>query len=134
MNRREMRELAFVLLFEQTFTDVSLDEMLEADGEARDVVAGTFARELAEGVLAQQETLDGQIRDHSTNWSPNRLSRVTRTLLRIAIYEMLFREDVPVSVAINEAVELAKKYGGDDDPAFVNGVLGGIARSLPKEG
>lgn len=131
MKRRESRELAFALLFEKSFTDDSLEEILTNAGEARDVNAGTFARELAEGTLAAQEEVDGQIRAASRNWSPERFSRTARTLMRLAVYEMT-RTDVPVSVAINEAVELAKKYGGEEDASFVNGVLGGVARRLPK--
>ena len=131
MNRRESRELAFALLFEKTFTEASLEEILTNAGEARNVEAGTFARELAEGTLATQDTVDGLIRAASQNWSPERCSRTARTLMRLAVYEMT-ETDVPVSVAINEAVELAKKYGGEEDASFVNGVLGGVARQLPK--
>lgn len=133
MNRRESRELAFVLLFEKSFGEATLEELIEAAGEAWDVVAGSFSLELANGVCAEQEMLDERIQAHSLNWNLSRTSRVARTLLRLAVYEMLQRDDVPVSVAINEAVELAKKYGGDEDASFINGVLGGVARSLPAQ-
>lgn len=133
MNRRESRELAFVLLFESSFGEASVAELLEAAGEAWDVEAGTFSLELANGVCQQQDALDERIKEHSINWNLSRISRVARALLRLAVYEMLYRDDVPVSVAINEAVELAKKYGGEEDASFINGVLGGVARSLPPQ-
>ena len=133
MNRHESRELAFVLLFEKSFGDATLEELVEAAGEAWDVVAGSFSLEVANGVCTEQAQLDERIQAHSLNWNVNRISRVARTVLRLALYEMLYREDVPVSVAINEAVELAKKNGGEEDASFVNGVLGGIARALPQQ-
>ena len=129
MTRREARELAFVLLFESTFTDEYVRDILESAREARDVEADAFALALAEGTQEHQRELDELISRFSLKWSKNRLSRVALSLLRLASYEMLYEKDIPVSVSINEAVELAKKYGGDDDSAFINGVLGGLARS-----
>ena len=72
--------------------------------------------------------IDEAISEHLHKWRKERLSRVALSIIRLSVYEILYGEDIPVSVSINEAVELAKKYGGDDDPSFVNGVLGGIAR------
>lgn len=128
MTRRESRELAFILLFEKTFTQRSVWDILQDAGEARDIEKDAFAVSLAEGTEARAADIDDVISRYSKNWNTNRLSRVALSLLRLAVYEMLFVEDIPVSVSINEAVELAKKYGGDDDPSFINGVLGGIAR------
>lgn len=129
MTRREARELAFILLFESTFTDEYVRDILESAREARDVEADAFALALAEGTQEHQRELDELISRFSLKWSKNRLSRVALSLLRLASYEMLYEKDIPVSVSINEAVELAKKYGGGDDSAFINGVLGGLARS-----
>lgn len=128
MTRRESRELAFVLLFEKSFSDTPLDEILENAGEAREIVRDPFALSLTEGVLAHTEEIDTQISEFSHKWSKDRLSRVALAILRLAIYEMLWESSIPVSVSINEAVELAKRYGGDADASFINGVLGGIAR------
>lgn len=128
MTRHEARELAFVLLFEKTFSDYTVQEILENAGEARDVQADQFAVFLAEGVEEHLAMIDEQIAAHSHKWSKDRISRVAISIMRLAVFEMLFVEDIPVSVSINEAVELAKKYGGDEDSAFINGVLGGIAR------
>ncbi len=128
MTRRESRELAFILCFERTFIKESIDAIVEAAGEARDIRTSEFALSLARGVEQQQAVLDETIAKHSHNWNMGRLSRVALCVLRVALYEMLFVEEIPVSVSINEAVELAKTYGGDEDASFVNGVLGGIAR------
>lgn len=130
MTRREARELAFVLLFERSFGELSVKEILEASAEARDVEADDFALRLAEGAEVRFEELDDLIAKNARNWSTERISRVALAIMRLAIYEMQYEESIPVSVSINEAVELAKKYGGDEDASFINGVLGGIARSV----
>lgn len=128
MTRREARELAFVLLFERSFSDDTIADILENAGEARDIVADGFAVSLAEGAVEHLDEIDEMISANAHNWSRERLSRVALSILRLAIYEMVFVDDIPVSVSINEAVELAKCYGGDADASFINGVLGGVAR------
>ncbi len=128
MTRRESRELAFVLLFEKSFTEDSIADILQNAEEARDVSGDTFALQLAEGAVDHLEEIDGLISEYSHKWSKARLSRVSLAIMRLAVFEMQWLEDIPVSVSINEAVELAKLYGGDADAAFVNGVLGGISR------
>ncbi len=132
MTRREARELAFILLFEKTFTDEPVREILMQAGEARDVEADAFALSLAEGAQTNEAAIDEAIAAFSHKWSKDRISRVALSIMRLAVYEMRYVEDIPVSVSINEAVELAKKYGGDEDSSFVNGVLGGIARAADK--
>ena len=132
MTRREARELAFVLIFEKLFSEDTVREILHNAGEAREEDA--FALSLAEGAEARLQDIDARITAHSRNWNKERISRVALSIMRLAVYEMLFVEDIPVSVSINEAVELAKKYGGDEDASFINGVLGGIAREdAPQE-
>ena len=128
MTRREARELAFVLLFEKTFSELTVEEILLNAGEARDVESDAFALAIATGAEAHIEETAKKISAHSHKWSKGRISRVALSIMRLAVYEMLYVDDIPVSVSINEAVELAKKYGGDEDSVFVNGVLGGIAR------
>ena len=130
MTRREAREMAFVLLFERSFSEEPVADILESAIESRDVQPDAFARELACGAEEYLVSIDARIAEHSLNWSKERISRVAMAVMRTAVYEMLYVDSIPVSVSINEAVELAKKYGGDEDPAFVNGVLGGIARQL----
>ena len=128
MTRRQARELAFVLLFEKSFSDCSIQDIINSAGEARDLEVNAFAMSLLDGVDEHVQDLDEAIAAHSHKWNKGRISRVALAIMRLAVFEMLYLEDVPVSVSINEAVELAKKYGGDEDSAFVNGVLGGIAR------
>lgn len=132
MTRREARELAVILLFERSFSDSLMEDILETAAEARDTEPDEFARDLASGADRYIVQIDRMIAEHSQNWSKERISRISMAIMRVAVYEMLYKEDIPVSVSINEAVELAKKYGGDEDPSFINGVLGGIARSIPE--
>ena len=134
MTRREARDLAFVLLFEKSFTGEPVREILLNAGEARDVQGDAFALSLAEGAEEHIEEIDRMISAHSHRWAKGRISRVALEVMRLAVYEMLYAADIPVSVSINEAVELAKKYGGDEDSAFINGVLGGISRQLAADG
>ncbi len=128
MTRRESRELAFVLLFEKSFTEGSVADILENAAEARDLAGDSFALTLAEGAVEHLEEIDALISEYSHKWSKARLSRVALSIMRLAVFEMLWVEEVPVSVSINEAVELAKVYGSEADASFVNGVLGGISR------
>lgn len=102
---------------------------LEEDGPLSD-----YAIALIKGVEEKMGDIDARLEESSDNWSVSRMPVVDRSILRIAVYEMLYVDDVPVSVAINEAVELAKAFGGEDEsPRFVNGVLGKIARRLESE-
>lgn len=99
---------------------------LEDDGPLSD-----YALALIRGVEEKMDEIDARLEESSDNWAVSRMPVVDRSILRIAVYEMLYVDDVPVSVAINEAVELAKAFGGEDEsPRFVNGVLGRIARRL----
>ncbi len=131
MTRRESREQAFALLFEKMFNDLPVDELAAAATEARDVPVSSFALSLATGAEAHIDDLDAKIAAYSVKWSKERISRVALSVMRLAVYEMLYEESIPVSVSINEAVELAKKYGGDEDAAFINGILGSISRENP---
>ena len=133
MTRREAREQAFCILFERSFQNETIDEILHAAQEARDLIPSEYAETVALGVEEHQEEIDELISGKLKGWSLKRLSKVTVSLLRLSVYEMLYVEDVPSGVSINEAVELAKKYGGKDDPAYVNGVLGAVASELSEQ-
>lgn len=128
MTRRESRELAFILLFEKSFTEETIADILQNAQESREISEDTFALTLAEGAVEHLDEIDAVISECSHKWSTSRLSRVALSIMRLAVYEMLWQEEIPVSVSINEAVELAKVYGGEADASFINGVLGGIAR------
>lgn len=111
--------------------------VLEKSGvsEPLDAEDTAFAEALAEGVEAHVEELDALISEHAIDWTIDRIARVDLSILRVALFEMLYREDVPEGAAINEAVELAKRFGGEKSYAFINGILGVVARrdDLPKE-
>ena len=120
-------------MFEQEVREESIDHILHDAVEARDLVPSPFAEHEALGVEEHCEEIDGTIEKHIRGWSIRRLSKVALALLRLAVYEMLWEKSIPYSVSINEAVELAKAYGGKDDATYVNGVLASVAKSLPKE-
>lgn len=134
MTRREAREQAFVLIFEKSFNQGdSLQEIIEKAAEGRDVEVDPFAFSLASGWMSHADEIDRQIEAHSTRWKMNRISRVALSILRLSIFEVLFNEEIPDRVSINEAVELAKKFGSEDDSSFVNGVMGAVARAKAAE-
>ena len=128
MTRREAREQAFCLLFQETVSGAPVDDILRAAHESRDLVPDSFTEGLCYGVEEHKEDIDRMIEGNLKGWSIRRVSKVALTLLRLAAYEMCYEKDIPVSVSINEAVELSKTYGGEGDPAYINGVLGSIAK------
>lgn len=131
ISRYKMREQAFILCFEMLFSDTDIDELADNAGDARDEFLSDYAVDCAKGVKEHRDELDAMISDNlKTGWKISRISKVSLALLRLAVYEMLYREDVPVSVSINEAVELSKKYTVKDDTSFINGVLGSVAKAL----
>ncbi|MBQ2795298.1 MAG: transcription antitermination factor NusB [Oscillospiraceae bacterium] len=133
MTRKEAREIAFAIVFESSFHSEGLDYILEnaADGRDLSLPDGSFAKELARITIEKRDEIDETIASCSNHWKPGRMAKATLAILRISVCEMMnFSEEVPASVSINEAVELAKVYGGDDDPSFVNGVLGAVYKKL----
>lgn len=146
MTRGNARELAVHLIYGREFTgeepeqvvalrlDRDYYEKLKTENE---VYAERPSRNqlryidtVVAGVANREEDLNAQISRFSIGWDISRISRLTRCILQLAIYEILYVEDVPTGVAVSEAVRLAKKYDGDDTGAFVNGILGSFARSL----
>ena len=132
MTRREMREHTFRLLFLKEFYNeedlgsqvrLYLEEFEDLPEEAKEEL-GTRVRQ----IYVRVEELDGQINDVAEGWKTRRMGKVDLTIIRLALYEILHDDAVPEKVAINEAVELAKKFGGDDSPSFINGVLGKLVR------
>lgn len=133
-NRRQEREEAFVLVFERMFKDDESEEVFDSAVEARDASIGKFTKLLVNGVYDKLELIDEVIEKNLKGWKKNRISKVALTLLRIAVFEIMFVDDVPTNVSINEAVELCKKYATEQDASFLNGVLGGVVRSQTKNG
>lgn len=131
--RRRAREVALQILFQADVGNLPIDEAVEvtlADLPDLDETTRHYAAELAKGVWTRRKELDDHLRSAAPHWPVERMASVDRNLLRIALYEILFVDVVPHRVAINEAVELAKKYSGAESRRFVNGVLGAIARKL----
>ena len=129
MKRSEAREQAFQLVFEMGITGDSVDATIDAAGMSRDLILDDFAEKLAKGVEQNREKIDEQISRYIRGWKLSRLSRVAVAALRLAVYEILYEDNIPDSVSINEAVELAKKYGSVEDAPFVNGVLACVVKS-----
>lgn len=149
MTRGNARELAVHLIYSQSFTgdepaqvvSARLDkEYYEKLSVENDVYEDRPSRaqlryidNVVTGVSNRAEDLNAEIQKYSIGWDVSRISRLARSIMQLAIYEILYVEDVPTGVAVSEAVRLAKKYDGDDTGAFVNGILGSFARSLTPE-
>ena len=133
MTRHESRQEAFCLLFERIFSDATLEEIMENAVEGRDVTLSKYALELATTADAHQEELDAIIEPKLNKWKLNRISKVSLAVLRLAVSELYYEKDIPDSVVISEAIELTKRFSGEEDASFVNGVLGAIARDKKSE-
>lgn len=134
MTRREIRESIFKLLFRVEFhPQECLEEQEELFFESEDAPAeedtesAQYIRDKYEAILEKLTDIDAAIDEKSEKWSTSRMSRADLTIIRLAVYEIIYDESIPTSVAINEAVELAKKYGQDSSSGFVNGVLARFA-------
>lgn len=128
MNRIQQREQAFFMIFQNLFTPLEDEDGIANYSEYVEEV-GDFAKTLYNGVIEHKNEIDEIISSFSSGWKLKRLPKVNVAILRLAVYEIKFVDDVPNSVAINEAVELAKKYSGKEDASFINGVLGAYTRS-----
>ena len=146
MTRGNARELAVHLIYGRIFTGEEPEQVvsLRLDKEYYDKLSAEndvyserpsraqlrYIDSVVAGVANREEELNAQIQKFSIGWDISRISKLTRCVMQLAIYETLYVEDVPVGVAVSEAVRLAKKYDGNDTGAFVNGILGSFARSL----
>ena len=135
MSRRNARKNAFVLLFQMEFNAAEEQEQMTDlfFAEQDEVVTEedkAYTMAAVEGTRANLEAIDAVIDSFAKGWNTQRMNRVDLAILRLAVYEIKWDEDVPTGVAINEAVELTKTFSSDEAPSFINGVLGKIARSL----
>ena len=146
MTRANARELAVHLIYSRNFTGEEpqqevairlekeyykkLSEENEVYSERPSRAQMVYIDSVVSGVANREDELNEQIQRFSIGWDIKRISRLARSVMQLAIYEILYVEDVPTGVAVSEAVRLAKKYDGDDTGAFVNGILGAFARSL----
>lgn len=141
MTRRTAREITLCLLFDFTFhpqedpkevLDLYLKSFPDPDTGVKpdDVRADPFITSAYLGILKDLPRIDGMIEGASQNWKPERISRVSRSILRLAVYELLSIEDIPYKVTINEAIELAKTFDHDNGYTFINGILGNVVKQL----
>lgn len=134
--RREGRDMAFKILFGRVFKENTgdLNEVFEDTEKINDTELSQFTRRVVIGVESNREVIDETIKTNMNKWTIERIPKVSLTAMRIAVYEMIFESEVPVSVSINEAVETVKVYATPEDSAFVNAVLGKISREIKKSG
>ncbi|MCZ8512827.1 transcription antitermination factor NusB [Paenibacillus filicis] len=144
MRRRLARELALQSLYQIEMNEVTLADAIshvveEASTEdeaqltkEKDQISPQYVTELVEGTLQHKQPIDHLLADYLKGWQMDRLSRVDREILRLATYEMMYRDDVPPKVVVNEAIEMAKHFGTEESGKFVNGVLGKMIKDLEK--
>lgn len=131
MNRTEMRELAFKLIYETEFQKENAEEQLDvfvSNNEIKDKKVISYLSEMLNGIEKNEEEIVKNISDNlKEDWNITRISKINIALLKISLYEMIYT-DVPYKVAINEVIELAKKYADDQSPTFINGVLASVVK------
>lgn len=127
----EPEQVVSVRLAKEYYAKLSEENEIYAERPSRPQVA--YLDKVVSGVANRAEELNAQIQKYSIGWDVSRISRLTRAIMQLAIFEILYVEDVPTGVAVSEAVRLAKKYDGDDTGSFVNGILGSFARNLEAE-
>jgi N utilization substance protein B len=133
--RRQARELALKVLFQLEGSEDDPEEVLRyhaSEGGATPDIAN-FARQLVSGVIANREKLDAMLSETSEHWKLDQMAKVDRIILRIAVYEIAIDRQVPTKAAINESIELAKTFSGDEAGRFVNGILGRVAATTARE-
>ncbi|MBE3102522.1 MAG: transcription antitermination factor NusB [Firmicutes bacterium] len=130
MARKPAREAAMRLLYQRNFSDEY--DFNAIDGMMTELVLDDqdtpYIQDILQGFIQHQEEIDNIISEKSKGWKFDRISKVDLSILRLALYEILYRQDIPNSVSINEGVELAKKYGSDKSGSFINGILGTYLR------
>jgi len=130
MTRRESREQALALVFSMMFHgDVPPQELCELSKIHFEFKDDEFSQMLFNGVCDNLDEIDSAIDKCMISWNKNRISKVSLAVLRLAVYEILYIDEIPDSVSINEAIELARKFASDDDSSFVNGILGSVCRN-----
>lgn len=129
LTRREEREQVFILLFEKSFnSDTDMEQLYDFAIENEVITGSDFVKTLLNKTWENIVEIDGNIEKFSVGWKINRISKVALAVLRLAVCEILYFDDIPVGVSINEAVELCKKYAAKEDSSFVNGILGSLSK------
>ncbi len=133
MTRTEEREQAFVIVFEKAFNnEVAVDDLISYAKEVEVFSDSLFSESLARSVFENIDPIDEIIEKYSIGWKKERLPKVSLSILRLALCEIMYVDSIPESVSVNEAVELAKKYATESDASFINGLLGSYLRGLPE--
>lgn len=131
LSRREAREILLTLLFESEFrTDEDYREIYALSSEDRLIPEDSYIKDAYYKIFENREEIDALIGKHANGWKTSRLSKISRSVLRLGVYEMLYDEDIPFSVTINEAVELTKKFDEPRARSFINGVLNAVKDEL----
>jgi transcription antitermination protein NusB len=132
MSRKEARETAMKLVYQMDINDTKAEETLENHFENNDEHLNseerTYVADCVAGVAKNLKQIDEVIEKHAKNWKLSRIAKVDLAIMRLAIYEILHREDIPNVVAVDEAIELSKEFGGENSYSFVNGILGNLVR------
>lgn len=128
MKRKDARENAFLMIFEKSFREEPMQELVDTAVECRALELNEYAKRLLLSVDENSSEIDVKIEKYLSKWKLSRLSHVAVSVLRLASCELLYFPDIPVKVTINEAVELAKKYATEDDASYINGVLGSFVK------
>ena len=131
MTRREVREGVFLLLFQNELSAIEINETAESCVEAFEMELNNEVKCLSEKIVLKYDELDGIIGKYSETREVSRISKINKTILRLAIYEIIYCPNVPDVVAVNEAVELSKKYAEKKDSGFINGILGNVLKDKP---
>jgi N utilization substance protein B len=133
--RRAARELVLQALYSLDHNPAALEDtvVLTRDEEQVSGPARAFADELLIGVTGNLASIDQRIQELSKNWTLARIGRIELAILRLAAFELIYRADIPANVTINEAIEIAKRYGTEDSPAFINGILDELSSSLTEK-
>ena len=130
MTRHEIRETAFILVFERALTGETVSEILEAASETDAIQLNDTAVAVFKGVEENRQQIDQCIEKHLKKWNLDRITRVSLAAMRVAVYEILFDDTLDVDISVSEAVKICEKYTTREDTSFVNGVLGSFVRQL----
>jgi len=136
LGRRETREHVMKMLYQIQIQKDDLDDQIQTyleEEQIQETVERDYFEDVVLGVVKHQDEIDGLISRHAKGWTVSRMPKVDLAIMRLSIYEMRYRKDIPVNVSINEAVELAKKYCGEQSRTFINGVLGKVWNEISQQ-
>lgn len=131
--REEVMKLVYQLIMNKTSSEEVLQDFYENQEKELSIEEKEYINSCVSGIQKDAEKIDKYIEEYSKGWKINRISKVDLAIMRLSIYEMLERQDVPNAASVNEAVELAKKYSGEKSSTFINGILGNIIKVMNKD-